>query len=183
MTNFRSIFFPAGRYFSLIIFINVRRVTNAMTVIYDATCSIDNVHFHGHKFAVMAMRFPKYDPVTGHASEDNDDISCQGSDLCWNATWKEGRVQFFQNVTQPPIKDTVVIPTSGYVVLRFRTTNPGPFMLHCHIDDHVIEGMAMIIDIAPDKRPQYPSGFPTCLPTVSTTTKKTTPKVTTTKPK
>jgi hypothetical protein len=118
------------------------------------------------------MGFPEYNPVTGHVTTENNDISCRGSELCWNSTWNEGRVPSFQNVTRPPIKDTVVIPTSGYVVLRFRSTNPGPFMLHCHIDSHVIEGMAMIIDIAPEKWAPLPPGFPTCLPTVSTTTTK-----------
>lgn len=31
------------------------------------------------------------------------------------------------NVKDPPLKDTVVIPYKGYVVLRLKTENPGIF--------------------------------------------------------
>jgi FtsP/CotA-like multicopper oxidase with cupredoxin domain len=132
-----------------------------LPLFYRCCCRVENIHFHGHKFAVMAMKFPTYDSVTGHWTIANDDISCGSSELCWKPTWNPGHTPSFQTVTQPPVKDTLVIPTRGYVVLRFRSTNPGPFMLHCHLDSHVMEGMAMIVDIAPHKWPPLPRGFPT----------------------
>lgn len=40
----------------------------------------------------------------------------------------------FAKATHPPvIKDTVTIPKHGFVRIRFRTSNPGYWMLHCHI--------------------------------------------------
>ncbi|OHD81643.1 MAG: hypothetical protein A3J97_06450 [Spirochaetes bacterium RIFOXYC1_FULL_54_7] len=42
-------------------------------------------------------------------------------------------------------KDTVPIPTHGYVDLAFVMTNPGDWMLHCHIIDHEDGGMMTVV--------------------------------------
>lgn len=40
----------------------------------------------------------------------------------------------FAKSSHPPvIKDTVTIPKHGFVRIRLRTSNPGYWMLHCHI--------------------------------------------------
>jgi hypothetical protein len=51
------------------------------------------------------------------------------------------------NFKNPPIKlkDTIFIPVGGYVVVRFMSDNPGYWFLHCHIEMHQAEGMALII--------------------------------------
>lgn len=42
------------------------------------------------------------------------------------------------NATHPPvIKDTVVLPKQGFVRIRFRATNPGYWLFHCHFEFHV----------------------------------------------
>ncbi|KAJ3482318.1 hypothetical protein NLI96_g7059 [Meripilus lineatus] len=49
------------------------------------------------------------------------------------------------NYKNPVIRDTVNIGTSGdNVTIRFRTDNPGPWFLHCHIDFHLATGFAAV---------------------------------------
>jgi FtsP/CotA-like multicopper oxidase with cupredoxin domain len=42
-------------------------------------------------------------------------------------------------------KDTVPVPTHGYVDLAFVMINPGDWMLHCHIIDHEDGGMMTVV--------------------------------------
>ena len=42
-------------------------------------------------------------------------------------------------------KDTVIVPAGGYVVIALEADNPGYWFLHCHIEVHQLEGMALII--------------------------------------
>jgi FtsP/CotA-like multicopper oxidase with cupredoxin domain len=46
-------------------------------------------------------------------------------------------------------KDTVPIPSRGYVDLAFVMTNPGDWMLHCHIIDHEDGGMMTVVRARP----------------------------------
>ena len=49
----------------------------------------------------------------------------------------------------PPIKDTIVVPSGGYVVIRFKANNPGPWFFHSQVDLHTTNGMAMIFQVGP----------------------------------
>ena len=51
------------------------------------------------------------------------------------------------NLINPPKKDTVYVPSMGYVVLRFRAANPGLWLLHCHILWHQSVGMGMAFQV------------------------------------
>ena len=39
-----------------------------------------------------------------------------------------------------------MVPAGGYVVINFVSDNSGYWFLHCHIEVHQLEGMAMIVD-------------------------------------
>jgi FtsP/CotA-like multicopper oxidase with cupredoxin domain len=45
--------------------------------------------------------------------------------------------------------DTVPVPSRGYVDLAFVMTNPGDWMLHCHIIDHEDGGMMTAVRAHP----------------------------------
>jgi hypothetical protein len=62
----------------------------------------------------------------------------------------------------PPEKDTIIVPTGGYVVIRFKANNPGAWFFHCHIDLHNTNGMGMVLLEASNKYPPAPTGFPRC---------------------
>jgi iron transport multicopper oxidase len=43
-----------------------------------------------------------------------------------------------------------MIPAHGYIVIRYRADNPGVWFFHCHIDLHLVGGMASTFIEAPD---------------------------------
>ncbi|KAK2186947.1 hypothetical protein NP493_184g03034 [Ridgeia piscesae] len=119
------------------------------------------IHLHGHGFSVVRVNYPEVNATTGRwAIENNSDIACEDV-YCARAHWRDG-IHPVLNLRDPPVKDVVNVPARGYVVIRFRTLNPGFWFMHCHIEIHAQEGMAMIINEAPELHPSLPVGFPTC---------------------
>nr|AFV15794.1 laccase [Leucocoprinus sp. Tra.sp1.C\ len=54
------------------------------------------------------------------------------------------------NYVNPPRRDTVSLGETGdNVTIRFSTYNPGPWILHCHIDWHLDIGLAVVMAEAP----------------------------------
>jgi suppressor of ftsI len=45
-------------------------------------------------------------------------------------------------------KDTVLLPTGFVAELLLEVTNPGKWMLHCHIAEHIETGMRMVFEVA-----------------------------------
>ena len=54
-----------------------------------------------------------------------------------------------------------MVPAGGYVVINFISDNPGWWFLHCHIEVHQLEGMAMIVHEAGRAKP-LPEEMPKC---------------------
>ena len=59
-------------------------------------------------------------------------------------------------------KDTVMVPAGGYVVINFLSNNPGYWFMHCHIEVHQLEGMALIVNEDPDHQPDPPDYLNKC---------------------
>lgn len=73
--------------------------------------SVDHpIHLHGYTFEVL--------------------------DMGTYAQLMNGTTAFVDAEYPPVLKDTVCIPKQGFVKIRLRTTNPGYWTFHCHIDDH-----------------------------------------------
>ncbi|XP_013378830.1 L-ascorbate oxidase isoform X1 [Lingula anatina] len=144
------------------------------------------VHVHGHHFHVLKIGYPKYDANFWYLS-DTDDIVCDNtscSSARWNdSTWDDYRAwngSFSSdtndtanatsepwipemNAVDPPLKDTVIVPFGGYVVIRFKADNPGWWLVHCHLEFHHLEGMAMVLQEGePSEMPPVPSKIPKC---------------------
>ncbi|XP_041349808.1 laccase-25-like [Gigantopelta aegis] len=123
------------------------------------------IHMHGHSFYVLKMGYGRYNETTGKLLGDNEDIDCRGkfcNDATWsNSSWKDGNVHGLE-LTNPPRKDTIIVPTSGYVVVRIRADNPGVWFMHCHIELHNLDGMAMFINESFPNHPAPPPDFPEC---------------------
>jgi hypothetical protein len=68
------------------------------------------------------------------------------------------------NLINPNYRDTFITSFDGpsWIVLRYQVTNPGPWLLHCHIETHLAGGMAMAIldgvDAWPEIPPEYAIG-------------------------
>ncbi|KAF2141091.1 multicopper oxidase [Aplosporella prunicola CBS 121167] len=74
------------------------------------------IHLHGHDMSILAQ---------GTGSYDSADVSL--------------------DLTNPPRRDTAMLPASGYLVIAFETDNPGSWLCHCHIGWHTSEGFAIQI--------------------------------------
>lgn len=71
------------------------------------------IHLHGHDFYVLGAGTGSY--VAGNTS---------------------------LNFENPPRRDTALLVADGYLVLGFKTDNPGAWIMHCHIGWHQVNGLA-----------------------------------------
>ncbi|XP_047072457.1 putative laccase-5 isoform X1 [Lolium rigidum] len=98
------------------------------------------LHMHGFNFFVVAQGFGNYDPV-------NDPTK--------------------YNLVDPVERNTVSVPTAGWVAVRFLADNPGVWLMHCHFDVHLSWGLSMawMVDDGPlpnQKMLPPPSDLPKC---------------------
>ena len=127
------------------------------------------IHMHGHSFYVIKMGYGQYDSVTGAIGNDSIDIDCRGDpvlNFCNNATWANktwlhGNIPGIE-LARPPRKDTIIVPSGGYVVVRIRADNPGLWNMHCHIELHNLDGMQMLLNESFNEVTRPPKGFPEC---------------------
>lgn len=78
-------------------------------------------HLHGHTFQVV-QKSKSFDDEPVPYDEDNHDPFPK----------------------YPVVRDTVNVEPNGYVVLRFKTDNPGVWFFHCHVDWHLEQGLAAV---------------------------------------
>ncbi|KAI3396978.1 hypothetical protein diail_11378 [Diaporthe ilicicola] len=74
------------------------------------------IHLHGHDFAILQQSTQKYSPDRLNLTLNN-----------------------------PPRRDVVLLPVDGFVVIAFKSDNPGTWLMHCHIAFHASEGLALQI--------------------------------------
>ncbi|KEY70045.1 hypothetical protein S7711_09871 [Stachybotrys chartarum IBT 7711] len=80
------------------------------------------MHLHGHKFWVLGSGVGSF-PYTAVTDAPADLI----------------------NLQNPPYRDTTGLPSQGWAAIRYVTDNPGAWMFHCHLQWHVVVGMAMVL--------------------------------------
>ncbi|XP_066368245.1 putative laccase-11 [Miscanthus floridulus] len=98
------------------------------------------LHLHGYDFFVVGQGFGNYD-----ANNDTDKY----------------------NLVDPVQRNTISVPTAGWVAIRFVTDNPGVWIMHCHLDVHLSWGLAMawLVNDGPlpnQKLLPPPSDIPRC---------------------
>ncbi|KAK1622754.1 multicopper oxidase-domain-containing protein [Colletotrichum phormii] len=78
------------------------------------------IHLHGHDFAIIQ----------------------QEDDTLWDIKdFKPNK----NKLNNPPRRDVVVLPRSGYAVIAFKSDNPGVWLMHCHIAKHASTGLSLQI--------------------------------------
>ncbi|CCC13667.1 unnamed protein product [Sordaria macrospora k-hell] len=83
-------------------------------------------HLHGHNFQIL------------HRS---------GAD---EGPWSRSANNSAYNHKAPMRRDTLVVEPNGNAVLRFKADNPGVWLFHCHIEWHMISGLAVTFVEAPE---------------------------------
>ena len=56
----------------------------------------------------------------------------------------------------------MILPAGGYVVINFLSNNPGFWFLHCHIETHQLQGMALTMNEALDQQLMAPADMNKC---------------------
>ncbi|EXB78522.1 hypothetical protein L484_011146 [Morus notabilis] len=74
------------------------------------------MHLHGYHFYVVGSGFGNFNPQTDPAKF---------------------------NLIDPPQRNTIGTPPGGWVAIRFIADNPGIWLMHCHLDAHIVLGLAM----------------------------------------
>lgn len=98
------------------------------------------LHLHGFNFFVVGQGFGNYDP-------DKDPMKF--------------------NVVDPVERNTVGVPSGGWVAIRFLADNPGVWFMHCHLEVHTSWGLKMAWLVLDGKLPNQkilppPSDLPKC---------------------
>ena len=118
------------------------------------------IHLHGHSFHVVYVGYPEYNQTNGFVKEHNKDIFCDdvnctnggcNNKSCTRPRWASEPPQFSIN-RNTVRKDTITVPAGGYVIINFISDNPGHWFLHCHIEGHQLEGMALIVNEASEEQ-------------------------------
>lgn len=74
------------------------------------------IHLHGHDFALLQQTNESYTDARFNPKFDN-----------------------------PPRRDVTLLPAGGFIVIAFKSDNPGAWALHCHIAWHASSGLALQI--------------------------------------
>ncbi|CAN0841318.1 LAC14 [Linum grandiflorum] len=98
------------------------------------------IHFHGTSIYMVGLGL-------GNFNADKDPLS--------------------YNLVDPPFVNTVVVPRNGWIVVRFKASNPGVWLMHCHLERHLSWGMGMvfIVQNGPSRNAQMlppPPDMPPC---------------------
>ncbi|KAL5550456.1 hypothetical protein UlMin_000632 [Ulmus minor] len=97
-------------------------------------------HLHGYSFHILAQGFGNFDNV-------------------------RDRKKF--NYVDPQIRHTLSLPVGGWAVITFQANNPGIWLFHCHLEEHVPIGMSMVFQVDNGPTPETslpppPSDLPKC---------------------
>ncbi|XP_068643460.1 laccase-17-like [Aristolochia californica] len=98
------------------------------------------LHLHGFNFFVVGQGFGNFDPRKDPSK---------------------------YNLVDPVERNTVGIPSGGWLAIRFRADNPGVWFMHCHLEVHTSWGLKMawlVLDgeLPNQKLPPPPADLPKC---------------------
>lgn len=115
-------------------------------------------HLHGYGFHVMDMgQHPDGTPLTAAMVER------MLLTRTFDSILGRPRDSLGDPDRAPALKDTIGVPSRGFVRLRFRADNPGFWFMHCHYEWHMAVGMALVVQVGEtDEMVRPPADFPQC---------------------
>lgn len=149
---------------------NISTYNQTVRIILSATKQNYNmahpIHLHGHDFHVVKIGYGKYNATTGRIVGDSDDITCDGNGACTTGSIVPSADPEYGQVgkikSQTPTRDTVTVPAGGYVIVYLRSVNPGYWLLHCHTELHLFEGMGLVLNEVESMQNSPPTGLQSC---------------------
>ena len=100
-------------------------------------------HLHGHSYFVTKIGYPGDSPSVNVTK-------------CGRGSWDSLTTPETEVNSSTVRKDVVIVPAGGYVVIQFIANNPGWWFMHCHIDPHMVGGMAITVNELPSCRAEPP---------------------------
>ncbi|KAJ9142472.1 Multicopper oxidase [Pleurostoma richardsiae] len=86
------------------------------------------MHLHGHDFLIVGRSDALANPLDPSAVPVSFDPSTDAAKL---------------NGNNPTRRDTTMLPAYGWLVVAFKTDNPGSWLFHCHISWHASQGLSV----------------------------------------
>ena len=145
------------------------------------------IHMHGHSFFIVKIGLPPINNTTGFVECFSEDLDCASyppwirkcdyvtgpGDYTCSSQWAVGREYTYPSPTTSgmtpsptstgkidpytPRKDTITVPAGGYAIVDVVADNPGIWFMHCHVEPHAVEGMAVTLNEAqPNQNPSPP---------------------------
>jgi len=82
-------------------------------------------------------------------------------DAYWGCPYDEAKDNSTQILDNPLQKDMISLWRRSWAVIRFTADNPGTWIFHCHMEQHIPTGQIMALNILPSEQPPIPSDVPT----------------------
>jgi len=79
----------------------------------------------------------------------------------WGCKYNAPKYKSTEMLETPLRKDMISIPRRGWAVVRFRVDNPGFWLFHCHMEQHIPGGMMTVFNLLPSQQKKIPHGVPT----------------------
>lgn len=137
--------------------LNVEAGVRAILIWRNKSTMDHPMHLHGRKMEIL-------DQLTVKKSENCDHVKCRLSDA-FTSNEEIERLASIPVGTRP-LKDTFVLPAGGVVVTRIYTGDPALWLIHCHLESHREDGMALILNVgnyqAPSDGSWLPPDYPKC---------------------
>ncbi|PON90175.1 Laccase [Trema orientale] len=120
------------------------KYNDVVQIVFQSTALIENenhpMHLHSFNFHVLAQDFGIYNPRNDHKKF---------------------------NLVNPQIRNTIAVPTGGWAVIRFQASNPGLWLMHCHMDMHMLWGLTTAFEVengptSSSTLPPPPEDLPKC---------------------
>jgi len=99
---------------------------------------------------------PYHDIVYGDPNHKTADFGTY-----WGCKYNAATYNSTRMLQTPIRKDMISIARRGWAVIRIRVTNPGFWLFHCHMEQHIPAGMMTVFNMLSSQQPKIPRDTPT----------------------
>lgn len=159
-------------------FITVENATTVEVVVNNLSPTAHVLHMHGTSFSVV--NYAPYSeswcsrahfecfflplgvarPLHCPNARAGDPGTKFPYDAYWGCPYDAQRDAGSQNLQSPLRKDMISLWRRSWAVIRFKADNPGVWLFHCHMEQHIPTGQIMAFNIRPKEQPAIPLDVP-----------------------
>ena len=93
-------------------------------------------HMHGHHFQIISLGNKGDGPFHKDVQEGK----------AWSRYQNDLR-HLARTGKAPMVRDSINIAGNSYAVLRINTEMPGKWLLHCHVEWHMMKGLGIVFEV------------------------------------